>query len=95
MSGGIFFAGINYRTIRRQVDFLVFDWNSNLHKMAKNVEYRKQIICGKQKVIHISTNDFIGKNELYTEWFTLSTEIVTNFAVYIVKNSNNCFVQKQ
>ena len=93
MSGGIFFAGINYRTIRRQVDFLIFYWNSNLHKMAKNVEWEDQTVCGKQKVIHISTNGFIGKNELYTKLFTLSTENVTNFVVYIVKKPNNRFVQ--
>ena len=63
--------------------------------MTKIVEMTRKTRDKKKKVIHIEKNDFIGKNELYTELFTLSTEIVTNFAVYIVKKSNDCFVQKQ
>lgn len=61
--------------------------------MTKNVENRKKVIGGKVKVIHIAINGFIGKIELYTKLFTLSTENPTNFVVYIVKTANNCFVQ--
>ena len=50
-------------------------------------------MCGKIKVIHIKKNGFIGKIELCTELFTLSTENTTNFAVYIVKKPNKSFVQ--
>ena len=53
--------------------------------MTKNVENRKKVIGGKVKVIHIAINGFIGKIELYTKLFTLSTENPTNFVVYIVK----------
>ena len=63
--------------------------------MTKNVEKGKKVTAGKVKVIHISKNDFIGKIELYTKLFTLSTENPTNFEVYIVKKSNNSFVQMQ
>lgn len=63
--------------------------------MTKNVENRKKVIGGKVKVIHIAINGFIGKIELYTKLFTLSTENPTNFVVYIVKTANNCFVQMQ
>lgn len=63
--------------------------------MTKNVENRKKVIGGKVKVIHIAINGFIGKIELYTKLFTLSTENPTNFVVYIVKAANNCFVQMQ
>ena len=61
--------------------------------MTKNVENRKKVIGGKVKVIHIAINGFIGKIELYTKLFTLSTENPTNFEVYIVKKSNKSFVQ--
>ena len=61
--------------------------------MTKNVENRKKVIGGKVKVIHIAINGFIGKIELYTKLFTLSTENPTNFVVYIVKTANNCCVQ--
>ena len=61
--------------------------------MTKNVENRKKVIGGKVKVIHIAINGFIGKIELYTKLFTLSTENPTNFVVYIVKTANNCSVQ--
>ena len=61
--------------------------------MTKNVENRKKVIGGKVKVIHIAINGFIGKIELYTKLFTLSTENPTNFEVYIVKKPNRSFVQ--
>ena len=63
--------------------------------MTKNVENRKKVIGGKVKVIHIAINGFIGKIELYTKLFTLSTENPTNVVVYRVKAANNCFVQMQ
>ena len=47
------------------------------------------------KVIHIAKNDFIKKSKLYTKLFTLSTENVTNFAVYIVEKANGSFVHMQ
>ena len=61
--------------------------------MTKNVEKNKKTDCGEIKVIHIKRNEFIGKIELYTKLFTLSTENPTNFEVYIVKQSNKSFVQ--
>ena len=63
--------------------------------MTKNVEEDREKDCGEPKVIHIKKNGFIGKIELYTKLFTLSTENPTNFAVYIVKKSNGSFVQMQ
>ena len=61
--------------------------------MTKIVEKFEKKYDTQIKVIHICGNGFIGKIELYTKLFTLSTEIVTNFAVYIVKKSNKSFVQ--
>lgn len=61
--------------------------------MTKIVEMTRKMRGNKEKVIHIEKNDFIGKIELYTELFTLSTENSTNYAVYIVKKSNSSFVQ--
>ena len=61
--------------------------------MTKNVVNSRKKMCGKIKVIHIKKNGFIGKIELCTELFTLSTENTTNFAVYIVKKPNKSFVQ--
>ena len=61
--------------------------------MTKNVEIEKKSLSVQSKVIHIEKNDFIGKIELYTKLFTLSTENPTNFEVYIVKQSNKSFVQ--
>lgn len=61
--------------------------------MTKNVEKWKKIKVSERKVIHIEMNGFIGKIELYTKLFTLSTENPTNFEVYIVKKSNKSFVQ--
>ena len=63
--------------------------------MTKNVEIEKKSLSVQSKVIHIEKNDFIGKIELYTKLFTLSTENPTNFAVYIVKKPNGSFVQMQ
>ena len=61
--------------------------------MTKNVEIEKKSLSVQSKVIHIEKNDFIGKIELYTKLFTLSTENPTNFEVYIVKKPNGSFVQ--
>ena len=61
--------------------------------MTKIVETTRKMRGNKEKVIHIEKNDFIGKIELYTELFTLSTENSTNYAVYIVKKPNDSFVQ--
>lgn len=69
--------------------------NSKLHKSTKNDTLKNFWGIVMQKVIHNETCGFIGKNELYTELFTLSTENPTNFAVYIVKKPNDCFVQMQ
>ena len=63
--------------------------------MTKNVGNGEKTRGAQLKVIHIKKNDFIGKIELYTKLFTLSTENPTNFAVYIVKKSNGSFVQMQ
>ena len=63
--------------------------------MTKNVEKDNEKDCGEPKVIHIKINGFIGKIELYTKLFTLSTENPTNFAVYIVKKPNKSFVHMQ
>ena len=63
--------------------------------MTKNVEKNKKTDCGEIKVIHIKRNEFIGKIELYTKLFTLSTENPTKYAVYIVKKSNKSFVHMQ
>lgn len=48
-----------------------------------------------QKVIHMEKDGFIGKTELFTKLFTLSTEKATICAVYIVKKANGRFVQLQ
>ena len=53
--------------------------------MTKNVGNGEKTRGAQLKVIHIKKNDFIGKIELYTKLFTLSTENPTNFVVYIVK----------
>ena len=63
--------------------------------MTKNVEIEKKSLSVQSKVIHIEKNDFIGKIELYTKLFTLSTENPTKYAVYIVKKSNKSFVHMQ
>lgn len=54
--------------------------------MTKIVEKFEKKYDTQIKVIHICGNGFIGKIELYTKLFTLSTENPTNFEVYIVKN---------
>ena len=61
--------------------------------MTKNVGNGEKTRGAQLKVIPIKKNDFIGKIELYTKLFTLSTENPTNFEVYIVKQSNKSFVQ--
>ena len=61
--------------------------------MTKNVGNGEKTRGAQLKVIHIKKNGFIGKIELYTKLFTLSTENPTNFEVYIVKQSNKSFVQ--
>ena len=63
--------------------------------MTKNVGNGEKTRGAQLKVIHIKKNDFIGKIELYTKLFTLSTENPTNFEVYIVKQSNKSFVHMQ
>ena len=63
--------------------------------MTKNVGNGEKTRGAQLKVIHIKKNDFIGKIELYTKLFTLSTENPTNFAVYIVKKPNKSFVHMQ
>ena len=65
---------------------------ANCTKRQETNKKLYQTMQNYSKVIHTSKNGFIQKSELYTKLFTLSTENVTNFAVYIVEKENKSFV---
>lgn len=67
---------------------------SKLHKEMEMYGERCRKLGFYQEVIHMGNPCFIGKKELYTDLSTLSTKKASKRMVYIVYETNGCFVDK-